>query len=279
MDSGRILFRGRDVTNVQGEELRRLRSHVQPIFQDPYGSLNPRLPVRSLVAEPLIAHGVSPAECKRRVSEVLQIVGLGAHLADQLPHELSGGQRQRVGIARAITINPELIVADEPISSLDVSIQAQVLNLFLDLRRQCALTLIFISHDLRIVRHLCSHVAIMFLGKVVEYGPSEAVCGNPLHPYTAALLSSVPGIGQTLGQRRIILRGEPPSPISPPSGCRFRTRCLYAAAICAELTPEPRRDPSGRSVACHFPGIAGGSIAGDGEALEPRISGATVQQV
>ena len=279
VDSGRILFRGRDVTHVQGEELRRLRLRVQPIFQDPYGSLNPRLTVRRLVAEPLIAHGISVAECKRRVSEVLEIVGLGAHLAEQLPHELSGGQRQRVGIARAITINPELIVADEPISSLDVSIQAQVLNLFLDLRRHSALTLIFISHDLRIVRHLCSHVAIMFLGKVVEYGPSEEVCGNPLHPYTAALLSSVPGVGQTLGRRRIILRGEPPSPVSPPSGCRFRTRCPHAAAICAELTPEPRREAGGRTVACHFPGIAGGSSAGDGGALEPLGSGAAVQQV
>jgi peptide/nickel transport system ATP-binding protein len=256
VDRGRIVLKGLDITRVRGDDLRRLRRHIQPIFQDPYGSLNPRQSVRRLVADPLLAHGMSGSECDRRVIEVLQFVGLGRQIADLYPHELSGGQRQRVGIARAITINPDLIVADEPISSLDVSVQAQVLNLFVDLQRGFGLTLIFISHDLRIVRYLSSHVAIMFLGKLVEYGPSEEICSSPLHPYTAALLSSVPGVGEHTGRRRIILRGEPPSPVSPPSGCRFRTRCPYAAAICAESVPDPVLGPQGRMVACHFPGIA-----------------------
>ncbi len=278
IDYGRIVFRGRDVTHVEGEELRRLRRHIQPIFQDPYGSLNPRQRVRSLVAEPMIAHGATASESERRVSEVLQFVGLGTHIADQFPHELSGGQRQRIGIARAITINPDLIVADEPISALDVSVQAQVLNLFVDLQKQFALTLVFISHDLRSVRYLSSHVAIMFLGKIVEYGPSEEVCKNPLHPYTVALLSSVPGLRQAGARERIILRGDPPSPVSPPSGCRFRTRCPHAASICAELPPKPRVDPTGRMVACHFPGIVDTASAGDVKATEPRLSGAEVHQ-
>lgn len=265
VDSGRIFFRGHDITNSRGEELRRLRRYMQPIFQDPYGSLNPRQRVRSLVAEALTSHGVPAAECENRVSEVLQFVGLGAHYADKFPHELSGGQRQRVGIGRAIAINPELIIADEPVSALDVSVQAQVINLFMDLQRQFALTLIFISHDLRIVRHLSSQVAVMFLGKVVEYGSAEEVCTNPLHPYTAALLSSVPGVAYHPPVPRVIVRGDPPSPSSPPSGCRFRTRCPYAVAICAEVVPELRRHGNGTMVACHFAGIAGQSLeSGEG---------------
>ena len=278
VDSGRILFRGRDITNARGDDLRRLRRHIQPIFQDPYGSLNPRQRVRNLVAEPLVAHGVAARNCESRVMEVLDLVGLGPRFADQLPHQLSGGQRQRIGIARALTINPELIVADEPVSALDVSVQAQVLNLLTDLQRRFALTLIFISHDLRIVRHLSSHIAIMFLGRVVEYGPSEEVCANPLHPYTAALLSSVPGIVRPKGQRRTILRGEPPSPTSPPSGCRFRTRCPHAAKICAEMTPELERDPGGRTVACHFPGIASAQSGNDGNGLERDLLGFLISQ-
>ncbi len=269
VDSGRILFRGHDITNIRGEELRRLRRYIQPIFQDPYGSLNPRQRVRSLVAEALTSHGTPAAERENRVIEVLQFVGLGAHFADKFPHELSGGQRQRVGIGRAIAINPELIIADEPVSALDVSVQAQVINLFMDLQRRFALTLIFISHDLRVVRHLSSHVAIMFLGKVIEYGPAEAVCTTPLHPYTAALLSSVPGISHDPSTGRLILRGDPPSPTSPPSGCRFRTRCPYAAATCAEVAPELQRHENGRMVACHFPGIASEFI-GSGEGLGGR---------
>jgi oligopeptide/dipeptide ABC transporter ATP-binding protein len=236
---------------------------MQPVFQDPYGSLNPRARVREIVGDPLIAHGISGEACRRRVAEVLEFVGLGGHFGDQLPHQLSGGQRQRVGIARAIALSPELIIADEPISALDVSIQAQVLNLFKDLQREFNLTLIFISHDLRVVRHLSTHIAVMFLGNVVEYGPSEEMCERPMHPYTTALLSCVPEVGQGSGRRRIVLPGEPPSPSSPPSGCRFRTRCLYADKICAEVIPELREIGDRRKVACHFPGISAGESHAD----------------
>ena len=257
VDSGRIRFMGRDITRIGGEDLRQLRRYMQPIFQDPYASLNPRSPIGDSVSEPLIAFGVAHDERKRRVREVLDFVGLGARYAARLPHELSGGQRQRVGIARAIALNPELIVADEPISALDVSVQAQIINLFKDMQREFHLALIFISHDLRIVRHLSTHVAIMFLGQVVEYGPGEAVCLRPLHPYTAALLSSVPGVLGAGHRERIVLRGDPPSPSAPPSGCRFRTRCKFAQAVCAETPPELKDVQGGRAVACHFP-LSGG---------------------
>jgi peptide/nickel transport system ATP-binding protein len=256
VDRGRIIFGGQDVARLRGEALRQVRKQLQPVFQDPYESLNPRARVRDLVAEPLLAHGIDGASRSRRVAEVLDLVGLGRHVAGRLPIELSGGQRQRVGIARAIALNPQLIVADEPISALDVSIQAQIVNLFQELREATGLTLIFISHDLRIVRHISTNVAIMFLGQIVEYGPSEAVCERPLHPYTAALLSSVPGIESSL-RSRIILAGEPPSPSAPPSGCRFRTRCPHAREICATTVPELQAAGDGRVVACHFPGIAG----------------------
>ena len=258
VDSGSIVFRGQDITKTRGEELRQLRKHMQLIFQDPYGSLNPRARVRDIVGEPLISHGVSGEAYNRRVAEVLDLVGLGGECGGDLPHQLSGGQRQRVGIARAIALSPELIVADEPISALDVSIQAQVLNLLGDLQREFHLTLIFISHDLRVVRHLSTNIAIMFLGKVVEYGPSEELCARPMHPYTAALLSCVPAIAEGPGRRRIVLPGEPPSPSSPPSGCRFRTRCPYADTICAEVIPELRQLDERRRVACHFPGASEG---------------------
>ena len=254
VDQGRIFFRGQDVTRLEGEELRQLRRHMQPVFQGPYGSLNPRASVAELVAEPLLAHRIGRAQRPARVAEVLDLVGLGQRFGRFLPHQLSGGQRQRVGIARAIALNPELIVADEPVSALDVSIQAQVLNLFRDLQRELGLSLIFISHDLRVVRFLSTHVAIMFLGQVVEYGPSEKICETPLHPYTAALLSSVPETDGRARRERIVLAGEPPSPIAPPSGCRFRTRCPYAAALCAEVVPPLRELADGRQIACHFPG-------------------------
>ena len=258
VDRGSISFMGRDITRVGGEELRQVRRHMQPVFQDPYASLNPRNRVKDIVGEPLMAHGVLHDERRRRVREVLDFVGLGARFDDYLPHQLSGGQRQRVGIARAIALNPELIVADEPISALDVSIQAQIINLLKDMQRDFHLALIFISHDLRVVRHLSTHIAIMFLGEVVEYGPSEEVCSQPLHPYTAALLSSVPSVTGGPRLQRIVLSGDPPSPSAPPSGCRFRTRCMYAQAICAEAAPELREVRVGRTVACHFP-LSGGS--------------------
>jgi peptide/nickel transport system ATP-binding protein len=262
VDSGSILFCGQDITKTRGEELRQLRRHMQLVFQDPYGSLNPRARVRDIVGEPLTAHGVSGGACSQRVGEVLEFVGLGGDFGGHLPHQLSGGQRQRVGIARAIALNPELIVADEPISALDVSIQAQVLNLFRDLQHEFHLTLIFISHDLRVVRHLSTHIAIMFLGKVVEYGPSEEICAGPMHPYTAALLSCVPEIAGGSGRRRVVLPGEPPSPSAPPSGCRFRTRCPYADKICAEVVPELTQIHARRTVACHFPGVSEGLSPG-----------------
>jgi len=256
VDRGRIIFGDQDIAHLRGEALRQVRKQLQPVFQDPYESLNPRARVRDLVAEPLRAHGIDAASRTRRVAEVLDLVGLGQHVADRLPIELSGGQRQRVGIARAIALNPQLIVADEPISALDVSIQAQIVNLFQELRDAIALTLIFISHDLRIVRHISTNVAIMFLGRIVEYGPSDAVCERPLHPYTVALLSSVPGVENSLIPR-IVLAGEPPSPSAPPSGCRFRTRCPHAREVCATTVPELQAADDGRLVACHFPGIAG----------------------
>ena len=257
VDAGHIVFRGQDITRLGGERLRQVRRHMQPVLQDPYGSLNPRARVTEIVGEPLIAHGIERPQRDERVAEALELVGLGSRFGSHLPHQMSGGQRQRVGIARAIALNPELIVADEPISALDVSIQAQVLNLFRDLQRQLNLSLIFISHDLRIVRYLSTHIAIMFLGQIVEYGSGEEICEAPLHPYTVALLSSVPEMDKRLGRQRIVLSGEPPSPTSPPSGCRFRTRCPYAAAICAEIAPDFQQMPSGRRVACHFPGVCG----------------------
>ncbi len=255
VDRGRIIFGGQDIAPLRGEALRRVRKQLQPVFQDPYESLNPRARVRDLVAEPLLAHGIDAASRRRRVAEVLNLVGLGQHVAGRLPIELSGGQRQRVGIARAIALNPQLIVADEPISALDVSIQAQIVNLFQELQSAIGLTLIFISHDLRIVRHISTNVAIMFLGRIVEYGPSEAVCERPLHPYTVALLSSVPGV-ENSSRPRIILAGEPPSPSAPPSGCRFRTRCPHAREVCETIIPELREAHHGGLVACHFPGVA-----------------------
>lgn len=241
---------------------------MQPVFQDPYGSLNPRARVADIVAEPLLAHGETRQASEARVAEVLDFVGLGRNFARSLPDQLSGGQRQRVGIARAIAINPELIVADEPISALDVSIQAQVLNLFKDLQWKFGLTLIFISHDLRIVRYLSTRLAIMFLGEVIEYGPSETICRRPMHPYTTALLSSVPDVAARSDGRRIVLRGEPPSPTAPPSGCRFRTRCPYAQEICAEVAPAAQQLSDGRRVSCHFPGVAETPIANGG--MTPR---------
>jgi peptide/nickel transport system ATP-binding protein len=254
-DSGTLTFMGRDITRLAGDELRRIRRHMQPIFQDPYASLNPRRRIADIVAEPLAVNDFPVGEIRTRVAESLDLVGLGPSLATRFPHELSGGQRQRVGIARAIALRPALIVADEPISSLDLSIQAQIINLLRDLQQRFELALVFISHDLRIVRQLCSNIAVMFLGKIVETGPTENVCARPRHPYTSALLSSVPEF--TFGAERAprtLLAGDPPSPISPPSGCRFRTRCAYARDRCAET--EPALTGVAHSWACHFPLLA-----------------------
>ena len=253
VDAGSITFRDRDITRLRGEELRLLRRHMQPVFQDPYASLNPSARVEDAIAEPLLAHGVPKLEALQRVAEVLELVGLGPRYARRFPHQMSGGQRQRVGIARALVLEPELIVADEPISSLDVSVQAQIINLLRDLQRRLDLTLVFISHDVRLVRHLSTNIAVMFLGKVVEYGPSDEVYSRPRHPYTGALVSAVLTLGPAANGGRIILSGDPPSPLKPPSGCRFHTRCPRAQQLCAEV--EPSREPAGapHTWACHFP--------------------------
>jgi peptide/nickel transport system ATP-binding protein len=253
-DAGTIVFMGRDITGLAGDELRRMRRHMQPIFQDPYASLNPRFRIADVVAEPLAVHEFPAGEIRARVAEALELVGLGPSLAVRYPHELSGGQRQRVGIARAIALRPALIVADEPISSLDLSIQAQIINLLRDLQQRFELTLVFISHDLRVVRELCANVAVMFLGKIVETGPTEEVCARPRHPYTSALMASVPELafGTERGPRTLLV-GDPPSPISPPSGCRFRTRCAQARERCAEIEPRFAAGVHAHRWACHFP--------------------------
>ena len=255
VDAGRIEFMGRDITRLAGDELRRIRRHVQPIFQDPYASLNPRRRITEIIAEPLIVNGFAADEVASRVQQSLDLVGLGGRLGSRFPHELSGGQRQRVGIARAIVLRPALIVADEPISSLDLSIQAQIINLLRDLQQRFDLTLVFISHDLRMVRQLCTSIAVMFLGKIVETGPTEEVCARPRHPYTGALLASVPELSFSREPRsRTLLAGEPPSPLSPPSGCRFRTRCPSCRNHCASNEPQlvAGADADHRW-ACHFP--------------------------
>jgi peptide/nickel transport system ATP-binding protein len=253
VEAGDIVFMGNDITSLEGDELRRIRRQMQPIFQDPYASLNPRITVADIVAEPLVVNGFAAAETTTRVNEALQLVGLGRGAAGRFPYQLSGGQRQRVGIARAIVLRPALIVADEPISSLDLSIQAQIINLMRDLQEQFQLTLIFISHDLRIVRQLCSRIAVMFLGKIVENGPTEEICAAPRHPYTRALLAAVPELSFSAGQgKRVRLSGDPPSPMAPPSGCRFRTRCAIARDLCSGQ--EPTLSGDGAHVwACHFP--------------------------
>jgi peptide/nickel transport system ATP-binding protein len=251
---GRIVLEGNDITHWSRRKLRPLRRDMQIVFQDPYASLNPRRRVSSIVEAPLRAHRVgSRDERRRRVQEVLRLVGLDPSHADRYPHQFSGGQRQRIGLARAIATNPRLVVADEPVSALDVSIQAQVLNLVDDLRKEFGLALLFISHDVSVVRHVSDRIAVMYLGKIVEVAETERLFAAPAHPYTAALLAAVP-IARVGGTRRarVPVTGEPPSPLDPPSGCRFRTRCPLAQEVCAEV--EPPLEPRGRSlVACHFP--------------------------
>jgi oligopeptide transport system ATP-binding protein len=251
---GRVIFDGKEITGLQGEALRRLRPRMQMIFQDPQSCLNPRMTVGSIIAEPLTEHGAARGRQKReRISELLNAVGLNPRFADRYPHEFSGGQRQRIGIARAIALDPEFIVCDEPIAALDVSIQAQVVNLLQDLQARLGLTYLFISHDLSMVRHIADRVAVMYLGKIVELAPRSALYAAPLHPYTQALLSAVP-IPQPEAERkrtRIILKGDVPSPANPPSGCRFRTRCPVAFDRCAMEEPEWRRLEGDRWVACH----------------------------
>jgi oligopeptide transport system ATP-binding protein len=253
---GRILFDGGDIAHLSGERLRNARPRMQMIFQDPQASLNPRMTVGSIIAEPLVEHGVARRRAREdRVRELLDAVGLRPDFANRYPHEFSGGQRQRIGIARALALHPDFIVADEPIAALDVSIQAQVVNLLEDLQEKLGLTYLFISHDLSMVRHICDRVAVMYLGKVMELAPREMLYNRPRHPYTVALLSAVPipkpEVEAT--RQRIILTGDVPSPAKPPSGCVFRTRCPRAEALCAAEVPEWRELEPGRRIACHFP--------------------------
>ncbi len=252
---GRILFGGRDITTLRGEELRRIRPRMQMIFQDPQACLNPRMTVSSIIAEPLDEHRAATGEAKQqRVRELLDAVGMHPRFANRYPHEFSGGQRQRIGIARALALNPDFIVCDEPIAALDVSIQAQVVNLLEDLQAKLGLTYLFISHDLSMVRHIADRVAVMYLGKVVELAPRAALYSDPKHPYTRALLSAVPIPNPEIEahRSRIILTGDVPNPANPPPGCRFCTRCPMAEEICHSAEPEWRELEGGRQVACHL---------------------------
>lgn len=254
--SGKVFYGDQELTELKGENLRRLRRDMQIIFQDPYASLNPRLSVGDIVSEPLEVHGIlkNSKERRERVQELLQLVGLNPYFINRYPHEFSGGQRQRIGVARALALQPDFIVCDEPISALDVSIQAQVVNLLEELQNKFGLTYLFIAHDLSMVRHISDRTAVMYLGKLVELADREELYNHPLHPYTQALLSAVP-VPDPLVERkrqRIILKGDVPSPVNPPSGCRFHPRCALAEKICQEVQPEWREAAPGHWVACHL---------------------------
>lgn len=252
--SGRIYFQGKDITDIDEQALRPLRRHMQLVFQDPYASLNPRLRIVDIVAEPLIVHGVvkNTREAVDRVAELLELVGLPPDAGGRYPHAFSGGQRQRVGIARALALNPEFIVADEPVSALDVSIRAQVVNLMQDLQLELGLTYFFIAHDLAVVRHISNRIAIMYAGKIVEIAGRDAIYESPIHPYTEALLSAVPVPDPKVqkARQRIALAGEVPNPLNPPAGCRFQTRCPYASEPCRKEEPPLEERKTGHFTAC-----------------------------
>ncbi len=253
--SGKVFFEDIDLVAMKGEELRRMRQRMQMIFQDPYASLNPRMTIREIVAEPLIVHNIAKTqEINDKVDVLLDTVRLNPGFASRYPHEFSGGQRQRIGVARALALEPDFIVCDEPISALDVSIQAQVINLLEDLQSTLGLTYLFIAHDLSMVRHISDRVGVMYLGILVETATRDELYHHPLHPYTKALLSAVPVPDPLVEEqrKRIILEGDVPSPVNPPSGCRFRTRCPIAEKICAEQTPEWREVAPDHWVACHM---------------------------
>ena len=254
--AGEVRFDGRDITRLKGGALKAVRRAMQMIFQDPYSSLNPRKTVGSIIAEPFAIHRLERGkdERKRAVQELMEMVGLNPEHYNRYPHEFSGGQRQRIGIARALALRPRLLIADEPVSALDVSIQAQVLNLLRDMQRELGLTLVFIAHDLSVVRHMCDRVAVMYLGKIVEIGPGDALYGSPRHPYTGALLAAVPVADPSVQRgERSTLSGDVPSPASPPSACRFHTRCPKAQELCSIEEPLLEDKGTGTEAACHFP--------------------------
>jgi oligopeptide/dipeptide ABC transporter ATP-binding protein len=255
--AGSVRFRGQDISGLSSRELKPLRRELQMIFQDPYSSLNPRKTVGSIIGEPFAIHGMltGAGERKRAVQELMEQVGLNPEHYNRFPHEFSGGQRQRIGVARAIALKPKLIVADEPVSALDVSIQAQILNLLKDLQRELGLTIVFIAHDLSVVRYMCDRIAVMYLGKIVELADSEALYSHPRHPYTGALMSAVPvpSPGKTLQRQGRVLGGDVPSPTNPPPACRFHTRCPKCQEVCTLEEPLLEPKEGGNVAACHFP--------------------------
>ena len=270
--SGTIEYRGRDIAHLGRTEMKPLRREMQMIFQDPYSSLNPRKTVGSIISEPFKIHGIDEGDGwrKRRVQELMEKVGLNPEHYNRFPHEFSGGQRQRIGVARALALEPKLIIADEPVSALDVSIQAQILNLMRDLQREFGLTIVFIAHDLSVVRHMCDRVAVMYLGKIVELAENSALYSHPRHPYTSALLSAVPVAIPGSESRRQILGGDVPSPTNPPPACRFHTRCWKCQEVCTEEEPLLEAKQGGNLAACHFP-------LTDGEVQE-RVPAAAAEQ-
>ncbi|MCF1432940.1 dipeptide ABC transporter ATP-binding protein [Agrobacterium vitis] len=254
VSGGSLTFDGQDITKVDGKTLKSVRRKMQMIFQDPSASLNPRRKVRDVLSEVLKVHKIREgAAIEDRLAELMDLVGLRREYLDRYPHEFSGGQRQRIGIARALAVEPKMIVADEPVSALDVSVQAQIVNLFSDLREKLDLTYVFIAHDLAVVRQVSTRVAVMYLGSIVEIGDTDALYANPSHPYTQALLSAIPQPHKRDKRERILLTGEIPSPLNPPGGCKFSTRCPYAKDICRDLRPPLTPVSAERKVACHFP--------------------------
>ncbi|WP_391207044.1 ABC transporter ATP-binding protein [Psychrobacillus sp. L4] len=250
---GDVLFKGESLLKMNKKELRNVRGNIQVIFQDPYASLNPRRTIRQMLEEAMAIQKVLPPNKREdRMLELMKHVGLRPEYLERYPHEFSGGQRQRIGIARALAVNPEIIICDEAVSALDVSIQAQILNLLKKLQKEFDLTFLFISHDLSVVRHISDRVMVMYLGKVVEIADKSSLFNNPMHPYTKALLSAIPVIDETKRRERIILKGDVPSPINPPTGCRFHTRCPFATERCQQEEPLLRKIDTGHSVACHF---------------------------
>jgi len=251
--SGQVLFDGKDLSNLKGEAMRHMRQQMQIVFQNPLSSLSPRMKIEQVVAEPLITHkAVEPGGLRKRVIELLDQVGLGRQHLDRFPHELSGGQCQRVAVARAMALNPRLIILDEPTSALDVSVQAQIINLLDELRKQHGLTYVFISHDLNVVLHISDRIGVMYLGKIAELAPAEDIFSYPLHPYTQALFGAIPFPDMDNPRELTVLEGNVPSPINPPSGCRFHTRCPLVQEICKQQEPRLRQIKSNRMVACHL---------------------------